>query len=103
LFDLIIGNSSSGILEAPTFNIATINLGRRQEGRIRSDSVIDCGYSDVEIKNAITKGLTPEFRELCKSSPNPYGTGGASSKIVGVLELFDYANLDSKKFFDIPL
>jgi len=103
LFDIIIGNSSSGILEAPSFNIATINLGRRQEGRIRSDSVIDCGPSDVEINNAITKALTPEFRELCKSSPNPYGMGGASSKIVEILERVDFSKLGTKVFFDLPI
>tara|TARA_Y100001968_G_scaffold317880_1_gene347419 strand:+ start:2721 stop:3899 length:1179 start_codon:yes stop_codon:yes gene_type:complete len=103
LFDIIIGNSSSGILEAPTFNIATINLGRRQEGRLRSGSVIDCGTSDIEINDAVKKALTPEFRELCKSSQNPYGVGGASSKIIDVLERVDFSRLGTKVFFDLPI
>lgn len=103
LFDLIIGNSSSGILEAPTFNIATINMGRRQEGRVRSDSVIDCGSSDIDIHDAIKKALTPQFRKLCKSSDNPYGTGGASSKIVDVLERVEFSSLGTKVFFDLPI
>ena len=103
LFDLIIGNSSSGILEAPTFNIATINLGRRQEGRVRSGSVVDCGSSDIEINDAIKKALTPEFRELCKSSHNPYGIGGASSMIIDVLERVAFSRLGTKVFFDLPM
>ena len=102
-FDLIIGNSSSGILEAPTFNIATINIGRRQEGRVRSDSVIDCGSSDIDINDAIKKALSPQFRELCKSSHNPYGTGGASSKIVDILERIDFSRLGTKSFFDLSI
>lgn len=103
LFDLIIGNSSSGILEAPTFNIPTINLGKRQEGRVRCNSIIDCGPSDIEIYDAVKKSLTPEFRELCKSSHNPYGIGGASSKIVDVLERIDFSTLGTKVFFDMHI
>ena len=103
LFDLIIGNSSSGILEAPTFNIATINLGKRQKGRLMSDSVINCGSSDIEINNAINKALTLEFREICKSSANPYGIGGASSQIIEVLEKIEFSKLGTKIFYDIPI
>ena len=100
-FDAVIGNSSSGILEAPTFGIATINIGSRQDGRVRAESVIDCGNSIDDIRNALSRSMTSEFKSLCRSALNPYGCGGASEKIVRELECIDFLNLRVKPFVDL--
>ena len=101
VFDAVIGNSSSGILEAPTFGIATINIGSRQDGRVRAESVIDCGNSICDMRNALSKCMTPEFKSLCRSTLNPYGSGGASQKIVHELESVDFSDLRVKPFVDL--
>ena len=69
---ILIGNSSSGIWESSSFKIPTINIGSRQEGRIRSKNVIDVDYDVSEIKKAISKGLSPKFRQSIKYIKNPY-------------------------------
>jgi len=80
------GNSSSGIKETPAFGCPTINIGSRQEGRLRGKNVIDTGYEEIEIYEAISTGLhDDEFREICRSAPNPYGVGDAGVKIASVL------------------
>ena len=101
LFDAVIGNSSSGILEAPTFGIPTINIGSRQDGRARADSVIDCGDSIDEMRSALSRCSTLEFKSLCRNALNPYGSGGASEKIVRVLENVDFSDLRIKPFVDL--
>ena len=101
VFDAVIGNSSSGILEAPTFGIATINIGSRQDGRVRAESVIDCGASIDKMRNALTRCMTSEFKCLCRRASNPYGSGGASQKIVHELECIDFSDLRVKPFVDL--
>jgi len=100
LVDAVVGNSSSGIIEAPSYHIGTINIGKRQDGRLRSASVIDCGTSEDEITRAFEKLYSPAFRESLKKAKNPYGTGGAAEKIVSVLKETDWTNLIIKHFYD---
>ncbi|MDD3288024.1 MAG: UDP-N-acetylglucosamine 2-epimerase [Alphaproteobacteria bacterium] len=81
-----VGNSSSGIKETPVFGCPTVNIGSRQEGRLRSDNVIDAGYSADEIEKASLKALfDKDFRQICKKAPNPYYLGGAGKKIADIL------------------
>lgn len=72
LMKAVVGNSSSGILEAPTAGVPTVNIGDRQLGRTAADSVIHCGQSADEISAAIARALSPDFQRLAKSTPNPY-------------------------------
>ncbi|MBU1076183.1 MAG: UDP-N-acetylglucosamine 2-epimerase (hydrolyzing) [Spirochaetes bacterium] len=81
-----VGNSSSGIKETPAFGSPFVNIGTRQEGRLRSTNVIDASYDKDEILKAIKKSLFDEsFREECKNCLNPYGEGGSGEKIAKVL------------------
>ena len=82
----IVGNSSSGIVEAPSFKLPAINIGSRQEGREQADNVIDVGYDKGEIKNAILTALSDkEFHKRVQSCKNPYDAGDAASRITDVL------------------
>lgn len=99
--DAVVGNSSSGIVEAPSFKIGTINIGHRQDGRERAKSVIDCEVSAISIKNAFEKLYSVEFQESLKNICNPYGDGGASIKIKEVLKSVNLENIIFKKFKDI--
>ena len=82
----LVGNSSSGLLEAPTLNVPAINIGRRQDGRVRGDNVIDIkNFSVKDIENAITVAISDEFRKKIINSSNPYGDGHSSERILDVL------------------
>lgn len=82
----IVGNSSSGLLEAPTFKIPAVNIGRRQNMRFRGINVIDVNFKEEEIKLAIKKALSKEFKEfLNKNCLNPYGDGHSSERILDLL------------------
>jgi GDP/UDP-N,N'-diacetylbacillosamine 2-epimerase (hydrolysing) len=86
LAKVMIGNSSSGIIEAPSFGLPVVNIGNRQEGRQRAENVIDVGYDREEIVDAIKKALhDKDFREKVSSCKNPYGDGKAGKRIVKVL------------------
>lgn len=97
--DVIIGNSSSGILEAPSFKTPTINIGNRQDGRVMAKSVINVGYNSNLLKKAIEKVYSKNFKKILKKSKNPYGNGGATKKIFDILlkKKFTF----TKKFKDI--
>ncbi|RPD45522.1 UDP-N-acetylglucosamine 2-epimerase [Paracnuella aquatica] len=82
---VVVGNSSSGIIEAPSFRVPTVNIGDRQKGRMAADSVIHCQTDKASIVAAIRQALSPEFKALCVNVDNPYGTGGATEKIMEVL------------------
>lgn len=101
--DAVIGNSSSGIIEAPSLKVATINIGDRQKGRIKAESVIDCGYTKEEIRKSIEKVLSKEFKEKLSNVVNPYGDGFASERIVKILKEFLSNNKISirKTFYEI--
>lgn len=98
---MVIGNSSSGLTEVPSFKIPTINIGDRQKGRIKADSVIDCLPSKEEIINSVSLGLSLEFQSKLQNIQNPYGSGGASKKIVEILKNIDLKNLLKKQFYNI--
>jgi UDP-hydrolysing UDP-N-acetyl-D-glucosamine 2-epimerase len=84
---VIVGNSSSGIIEAPSFGIPAVNIGSRQKGRQKGDNVIDTGYDTREIVSAIDRALHDEvFKRNVKTAKNPYGDGNSSKKIVEILE-----------------
>jgi len=99
--DFIIGNSSSGLLEAPSFKIGTINIGDRQNGRIKAKSVIDCSPNKKSIKETIKKIYSNEFQTLLKNVRNPYGDGYASQKIIKVLKTVKLKDLLKKVFFNV--
>jgi GDP/UDP-N,N'-diacetylbacillosamine 2-epimerase (hydrolysing) len=83
----IVGNSSSGILEAPTFGLACVNIGRRQTGRPQAENVINVkNYSRDEIVEGINKALSDEFQKIARQSVNPYGDGRSSEKIYTILK-----------------
>ena len=99
-FDAVIGNSSSGLLEAPSFKIPSVNIGSRQEGRLKAPSIIDCDTSTIQILEAIKLALSKHFRHQIKNVKNPYGDGGASQKIVNILENIKISGIQNKKFYD---
>ncbi len=101
--DVIIGNSSSGIVEAPSFKIPTINIGDRQKGRIQAKSVINCEPNKKDIKEALNKSLSKEFIEYIKDTINPYEQDNVSLKIIEEIKYFLYNNkIDlKKKFYDL--
>lgn len=84
--DVMLGNSSSGIIESPSFKLPFVNIGKRQEGRERANNVIDVGYDKEAIKSAIKKALSAGFKNKLKKCRNPYGDGLASQRIVKILE-----------------
>ena len=99
----MVGNSSSGIIEAPSFELPVVNIGTRQRGRIRAKNVIDVGYEHREIANAIRRAISPEFRAGLNGLVNPYGSGGAASVIVTHLKKVTLDNrLVVKSFLDVP-
>lgn len=83
---VLVGNSSSGIMEAPTFGTPTVNIGRRQSGRLQAANVLNVGHERAAIRAAISEALTPAFADRARSSQNPYGDGAASVRIVEVLK-----------------
>ena len=99
--DFVIGNSSSGLLEVPSFRIGTINIGDRQNGRIKADSVVDCLPNKKSIKKAIKIVYSKKFQKLLKDVKNPYGDECASKKIIKVLKSVKLENILKKTFFDI--
>jgi len=98
--DVVVGNSSSGLLEVPTFKKPTVNIGDRQKGRLRSTSVIDCGAEKKEIITAIKKAFSLD----CDQVVNPYGDGNSSKRIMKILkERLSYGNSKEqlkKHFFE---
>ena len=84
---VLVGNSSSGILEAPSFKMPVVNIGNRQRGRPQAANIINCGYAKNDIAHAIQHALTDEkFRTACKSAVNPYGDGRSGERICRVLQ-----------------
>ncbi len=99
--DIVIGNSSSGLLEVPVFKKPTVNMGDRQQGRLRADSVIDCMENEREIVEAIKKGLSDDFKSILGKTVSPYGHGNASLKIKEYLKNVSLQNVLMKQFHDI--
>jgi UDP-hydrolysing UDP-N-acetyl-D-glucosamine 2-epimerase len=101
--DVMIGNSSSGIIEAPSFKLPVVNIGDRQRGRVKAANVIDCGVEQPEISRALDQALRKEFRDSLEGLINPYGTGQTSSQIVSTLKQIRLGEeLLKKRFKDWP-
>jgi GDP/UDP-N,N'-diacetylbacillosamine 2-epimerase (hydrolysing) len=101
--DGVVGNSSSGLAEAPSFKVGTINIGDRQRGRLKAASVIDCDTDRVAIRFALSRLFSSAFQAILPSVVNPYGTGGASEAVVRTLEQISFDGLLKKRFFDQAL
>jgi len=100
--DLVIGNSSSGLIEVPSFKIPTINIGDRQRGRVYGLSVIKCRTSKKEIIESINLGLSESFRKKIEKSINPYGNKNSSIEIVKILKkVIVNENLVKKRFYNL--
>lgn len=99
----VVGNSSSGLLEAPTFKIGTINIGDRQKGRIKAKSVIDCKPEKESILASFDKLYSPDFQKNLQVIRNPYGDGGASRKIAEILKQVGLSRILKKQFHNLIL
>ena len=99
--DMVIGNSSSGILEAPSFKLATLNIGDRQTGRIKAKSIVDCFPKKKDIINSINKIYSRNFQMSLQIVRNPYDKGLTSKKITKVLKNFNIKNITEKIFYDL--
>ena len=98
----MVGNSSSGLIEAPSFRLPVVNVGTRQEGRVRAANVIDVGYEADDIEAGIRRALSPDFRAGLEGLQNPYGDGRAARRIVEVLATVDLGpSLVLKGFRDL--
>jgi len=99
--DGVVGNSSSGLIEVPTFHKGTINIGDRQRGRLKAASVIDCAPERGAISSALARLYSDEFQRSLKDVWNPYGNGGASDRIVQVLRDYPLESILKKSFHDL--
>lgn len=99
--DACVGNSSSGLIEAPSFHIGSINIGDRQKGRLKAASIIDCAPEKVSILAAFTTLYSDEFKAQLPALENPYGNGGASEKIIKILAKQDLSNILKKTFYNL--
>lgn len=99
--DAVVGNSSSGLAEAPSFKIGTINIGDRQKGRIKASSLIDCEPNKGSILQAFDRLYSKEFQETLRTTINRYGDGCSSKKIVEILKSVDLKNILKKSFYDL--
>lgn len=100
--DGVVGNSSSGLTEVPSFAKGTVNIGDRQKGRLKAASVIDCEADRQSIESALSRLFSAEFQATLATVRNPYGEGGASEKILQVLLDQPMESILKKSFHDIP-
>lgn len=100
IVDLVVGNSSSGIIEAPSFGVPTINIGDRQKGRIKAASVIDCEPEEQAILSACREALSDPFQKMAPEIENPYQKKGTARKIMQIIKSLDTISL-KKTFYDI--
>ncbi|MCI9577942.1 MAG: UDP-N-acetylglucosamine 2-epimerase (hydrolyzing) [Oscillibacter sp.] len=101
----VLGNSSSGLAEAPSFGIPTINIGNRQRGRIQAESVLNCRPEREDILRALERACSPDFRRKAAAAKNPYGDGNTSERICKIIKsVLSSGQIDLKKrFYDIDL
>ena len=100
--DVMVGNSSSGLIEAPSFGLPVVNVGIRQQGRLRAANVIDVGHGREEIAAGIRRALAPGFRAGLRGLVNPYGDGNAAPRIARVLREVELGpRLARKRFVDL--
>lgn len=98
--DVVVGNSSSGLLEAPAVGVPTVDIGPRQQGRLRAPSVLHCGENTSEIRHALMRAVSPEHRELSARRDTPYGRPGTAKRIVDILQEIDIV-MTAKPFVDL--
>lgn len=101
LCDAVIGNSSSGILEAPALKVPTINIGDRQKGRIRTESIIDCHPTKSSILAALKIMYSNNFQSNLENMKIPYEKHGTAKKIKEILKEVDLTNILKKQFYNI--
>ncbi|MEI6346611.1 MAG: UDP-N-acetylglucosamine 2-epimerase [Bacteroidota bacterium] len=94
----VVGNSSSGLIEAPSFNIPTLNIGNRQQGRLKSKTVIDCEPTVKDIREKLLMILTPEFKKGCQENSNPYQKANTAKEIFSIIKKIPISNLIHKSF-----
>lgn len=99
--DAVVGNSSSGIIEAPSLGIPTVNIGDRQKGRVKVASVIDCAPTTNDIVEACRHACTKKLKKIAETSDNPYRQPNTSRQIAEILASTDFGGL-KKPFFDLP-
>lgn len=99
--DGVVGNSSSGLLEVPSFKKGTVNIGDRQRGRLQAESVINCEPTSEKISAAIAKLYSSEFKDSLRQTVNPYGKGGASEAIISALKAISLEGVLKKPFYDL--
>lgn len=99
--DAVVGNSSSGIIEVPSFGIPTLDIGDRQKGRIASDSVVHCGTDKQEIVDGLVRVLSDEQKDKAKNCLNPYEKGNTTQAILDVIRHYPLDNLVHKSFYNI--
>lgn len=97
----VVGNSSSGLIETPSFHIPTLNIGDRQKGRTAGESVINCGTSKIEILDGLTKIFSPDIRQKAQVCVNPYEKEDTAKYIFEVIKDYPLMNLAQKHFYDI--
>lgn len=98
----VVGNSSSGLIEAPALGVPTVNIGDRQKGRLKAVSVIDCVEDQAAIAAALRRALDPAFRARLAGQALPYGGGRVAERIVALLRETDLGALKAKRFCDLP-
>ena len=98
--DIVVGNSSSGLTEAPSFKKPTVNIGNRQGGRLKASSVIDCEPTAASISAALDRACSADFKQSLENAINPYGDGGAADKVLATLKEHPLESLIPKVFFD---
>ena len=99
--DAVVGNTSSGIVEAPSFNVGTINIGERQKGRVQAESIINCDSTYNSIKNGLLVIYSNGFKEKLPNIVNPYYKKNSSFNIKNVLKSIDFKDIIKKKFRDL--
>ena len=99
--DGVLGNSSSGLAEVPSFKKGTINIGDRQRGRLQAASIINCEPKTESIVAALAKLYDIEFQRGLMQIINPYGEGGASDKVVEIIRRYDLSGIVKKAFYDL--
>lgn len=97
----VVGNSSSGIVEAPSFGVPTLNIGDRQKGRLQADSIVNCESDRASVIAGLKKVLSPETREKAKNTTNPYEQADTARKIFDVISTCPLEGLNQKHFYDI--
>lgn len=97
----VIGNSSSGLIEAPIFNIPTLNIGNRQEGRTRCESIIDVPATYETIKEGIRKAISDEYKEIAAKVNSPYEKAGSVELVFNTIKSYPLDGITKKKFYDL--